>query len=365
MSTAGERASVKDEPAASGETRAGDSRSASLSGGRGDGLAERIGDLGVVEVGTKQELRSLVGYLLGERSQPVIALALLDGADMTVLPPRGVRAIVGPGPRIYVLRRDALLGQLTKALGRGLTLTVGAARIWWPGLARTSDPFDHPLVVQVESEQAGSLLEEFARQFDLSRPRVREEIKNLDGVRGLLEFELERTQDALATSDERLRDEQIARHSAERHAAALERKETTGRVEELLHALILREWLARLTEADRREHPLGAYILMPEMLEQLATRTDIQLERVAWVCATIASGRAPELAAIALHPLVASPGGPQLERACDGAKGWRCSLRANARGGPRVHYWERPDGTLEFTAVGGHDDPRVGERPRG
>lgn len=355
---------MKDDSATDGEMREGDSGS-SLSGGMGAGLAERIGDLGVVEVRTKQELRSLIGYLLGERSQPVIGLAPLEGADMTVLPPRGVRAIVGPDPRIYVLRRDSLLGQLTKALGRGLTVTVGAARIWWPGLARTSDPFDHPLVLQVDSEHAGSLLEEFARQFDLSRPRVREEIKNLDGVRGLLELELERTQDALATSDERLRDEQIARHSAERRAAALERKETTGRVEELLHALIFREWIARLTEADRREHPLGAYILMPELLEQLTTRTDIPRERVAWVCAMIASGCAPDPAAITRYPLVASPGGPQLERASDGAKGWRCSLRANARGGPRIHYWERPDGILEFTAVGGHDDPRIRESPSG
>ncbi len=356
---------MKDDPATGGETRADDSASSSLSGGTGAGLAERIGDLGVVEVVTKQELRSLLGYLLGERGQPVIGLALLEGAEMTVLPPRGVRAIVGPDPRIYVLRRDSLLGQLTKALGRGLTVTVGAARIWWPGLARTSDPFDHPLVLQVDSEHAGSLLEEFARQFDLSRPRVREEIKSLDGVRGLVELELERTQDALATSDERLRDEQIARHSAERHAAALERKETTGRVEELLHALIFSEWLARLTEADRREHPLGAYILMPEMVQQLATRTDVPRERVAWVCAMIASRCASDLAAIALSPLVASPSGPQLERASDGAKGWRCSLRANARGGPRLHYWERPDGIIEFTAVGGHDDPRIRERPRG
>jgi hypothetical protein len=356
---------MQDEPAASGEPHAEDSRPASLSGVKGAGLAERIGDLGVVEVRTKQELRGLVGYLLEERSQPVIGLARMEGAEMTVLPPRGVRVIVGPKPRIYVIRRDSLLGQLTKALSRGLTLTEGAARIWWPGLTRTSDPFDHPLVSQVESEQAGSLFEEFARQFDLSRPRVREEIKSLDGVRGLLELELERIQDALARSDERLRDEQIARHSAERRAAALERKDTTGRVEELLHALIFREWMARLTDADRREHPLGAYILMPELLEQLAARTDIPLERVAWVCAMIASGRAPDLAAIALHPLVASPGGPQLERACDGAKGWRSSPRANARGGPRVHYWERPDGTFEFTAVGGHDDPRVRERPRG
>jgi hypothetical protein len=364
MSTAGESASVEDEPAASGETRAEDSRRASLAGGIGGGLAERIGDLGVFEVGTKHELRSLLGYILGERSQPVIALALMEGAEMTVLPPRGVRAIVGPDPRIYVIRRDALLGQLAKALGRGLAVTVGAARIWWPGVTRTSDPFDHPLVVQVESEHAGSLLEEFARQFDLSRPLVREEIKRLDGMRGLLELELERNQGALATSDERLRDEQIARHSAERRVATLERKETMGRVEELLHALIFREWLARLTEADRREHPLGAYILMPEMLEQLATRTDIPRERVAWACAMIASGYVPDLAAIALHPLVASPDGPQLERA-DGAKGWRCSLRANARGGPRMHYWERPDGTLEFTAVGGHDDPRIKERTRG
>jgi hypothetical protein len=68
----------------------------------------------------------------------------------------------------------------------------------------------------------------------------------------------------------------------------------------------------------------------------------------------VACRYAPSLTGIAPHALVAARGGPQLERE-DGAKGWRCNLKRNARGGPRLHYWIRQDATIEFVGVGNHD----------
>ena len=161
------------------------------SGESGGSLAERISELGVVDVRTKRELDSLVAYLLGDRGQPVVALAAIGGVELAVLAPRSVRVIVGPGPPIYAILQEGLLRRLTDALGSALTLTAGAARIWWPGLASSSDPRDHPLVSPLEVERAGGLLEEFARRFDLSRPRVREEIGRLEKVRAALERQLE------------------------------------------------------------------------------------------------------------------------------------------------------------------------------
>lgn len=341
-------------------------------------LVDRIEELGVIEVGTKQALSDLVGYLLGDRAQPAIGLTLMEGAEMTVLPPRAVRTIVGPEPRIYVVRKDYFLRRLNKALG-SCGLGLGQARIWWSGLTPNSDPLDHPLVPELLDERVDSLLEEFARQFDLSRPRVRVELKRLADMHGLAERELERTKDQLAQSHQRLRDEQIARHrehtranraeerakAAEQELATAEHRAKTAHMEETLHALIFREWM-RLTDGDRREHPLGPYILMPEIVEQAAVlRPDVTPQRLAWVCAMIACRHVPSLSGIAPQPLAASPGGAQVARSSDGAKGWRCGIKANARGGPRMHYWERPDRTIEFTAIGGHEDLKVRGRTRG
>lgn len=58
--------------------------------------------------------------------------------------------------------------------------------------------------------------------------------------------------------------EQVERHreqtraeSAEAQLRTFERSERASRVEQLLHALILREWMSVLTDAERRERPLG------------------------------------------------------------------------------------------------------------
>lgn len=68
----------------------------------GGALSERLEDLGVVEVAGEQELSGLLDFLFGEREEPVVALALMSGAQVTVLAPRAVRAIIGPGRRVYV-----------------------------------------------------------------------------------------------------------------------------------------------------------------------------------------------------------------------------------------------------------------------
>jgi hypothetical protein len=126
--------------------------------------------LGVVDVKTERDLGTLVEFLLGERCMPVVALAPIKDDDMVVLAPQCVRAVIGPGAPLYIMQHEHLLDRLTSALGRELTLTVGAARVWWPGLTRVSDPLDHPLVTQMESEQAGSLLEKFALRFRSQSP---------------------------------------------------------------------------------------------------------------------------------------------------------------------------------------------------
>ncbi len=81
---------------------------------------------------------------------------------------------------------------------------------------------------------------------------------------------------------------------------------------------------------------------------------DVPIERIAWVCAMVACRRAARLRGIDTHPLLVGNAGVQIVRG-DGGKGWRCSLKRNASGGPRLHYWVLPDGTTEFADIGNHE----------
>jgi hypothetical protein len=319
-------------------------------------------DVDPVVVASKPALRSMQAYLLScDRQQPAIALTRSVDSDEPVLAPEQVRAIVGPGPRIYYVSAEYLLRRLQGMLGRKLALPAGGARIWWPDLSTRSDPSEHPFVLALAGEPQSSMLVEFARQFDLSRPLVRREIKLIEDTRRLAEYQLAQAVEQNRTTEQRLRDTQLERHREATRADAAEMR-LQGAVRELgalgceerLHMFIAREWVGALTVSDRREHPLGAYVLTGELVAMVERQADISHERVAWVCAMVACGYAPALAGLAVHPLLSGRAGGQLQRA-DGAKGWRCSLKRNASAGPRLHYWIRPDGTIEFAEVGSHD----------
>jgi hypothetical protein len=129
------------------------------------------------------------GYLLSRgRDHPAVALAPAVDRATPTLAPDGVRAIVGAGPRLYVFAGEELLD--LQCLPGELALAWGSsARIWQPGLSSESDPGDHPLVRPLGDE---SVMDVFAREFDLSRPRVRREIKRIEGIRAFTELQLDK-----------------------------------------------------------------------------------------------------------------------------------------------------------------------------
>ena len=150
-------------------------------------------DADVVLVRSPGALREMVADLYAaDRAQPVIGLACLQETAEPVLAGGQIRAVVAAGPRIYYLPGERLRQRLGGVLGRALALPAGSARIWWPGIAACSDPRAHPLVVALEVESQSEMLEEFAREFDLSRPRVRREIELIEDTRRLAEDELTR-----------------------------------------------------------------------------------------------------------------------------------------------------------------------------
>lgn len=177
-----------------------------------------------VTVRTSQDLRRFEADLLGSRDTPVVAITSPADARRPVLAPEDVRTAVGVPCGIYLIGGEHLLRRLRSVLGEALTVTRGAARIWWPALTTRSDPADHPLVLVAEGERTLDTLAEFTRQFHLSHPQVRAEIRQIEGARTIAEIELARAQEQSREIAERLRSAQVDRYEADRRAAAAEVK---------------------------------------------------------------------------------------------------------------------------------------------
>jgi hypothetical protein len=142
----------------------------------------------LILVSSESELREMESYLLSrDRDQPVVALAPAVAPGAPTLAPDDARAIIGSA-RLYALADDDLLD--LQGLPGDLALTRGcSARIWQPGLTADSDPDDHPVVRPLGTESPPEVL---ALQFDLSRPRVRKEIKRIEGIRAFTERQLDK-----------------------------------------------------------------------------------------------------------------------------------------------------------------------------
>jgi hypothetical protein len=145
----------------------------------------------------------------------VVAIARSLEADEPVLDPADVRVIVGVGPRIYYLPEEETLEALERVLGRVLALPAGGVRVWWPGLSVDSGAGGHPVMLALDGEPQPRVLAEFARGFDLSRPRVRGEIRLIEDLRRLAEREL-------SLAREENRNMKIERHDALTRAQAAE-----------------------------------------------------------------------------------------------------------------------------------------------
>lgn len=129
--------------------------------------------------------------------------------------------------------------------------------------------------------------------------------------------------------------------------------------ETAFHVSMTEKWAGALSPTDRREHPLGAYRLGWEFLDSVEGLADPPVERVAWVCAMVACGRAREIGGLELHPLRTGMGGEDAQRSgsrsSDGALAWRCALKRGKPAAARLHFWKLPDGIIEFASVGTHD----------
>jgi hypothetical protein len=189
-----------------------------------DGLFDDVLDVldtELILVDARRELERLRADILGVREQPIVGLALdHDGAP--TLTCGEVRAVVGAGVRIYLLADEHLLRELRDALGPRLALEPGTVRVWWPGAGARCDPDDHPAVLALDGEPSALMLDELAQRFDLTRPRVRAQVKLVEDSRALAEHELTLVRQQSHKLHERLRDVQIECHALRIRAQAAE-----------------------------------------------------------------------------------------------------------------------------------------------
>jgi hypothetical protein len=326
---------------------------------------------GCTLVRSPKDVRRLMAEIYRDtRDYPIVGLALRGGEAEPALMPREVRAVAGQETRIYLIVGDYLLRRLQKTQGTELSVARGVVWVWWPGFVQGID----------HDASRSIVLQQFAREFELSRPVVRSEIERLVDARASLERELAEARESSSglKRDLRAADLDGLRATARAEAAELGLEEARTYLgslknagldddelrmiaqmspEDRLHRLIFREWM-RLTPSDRREYQLS-YSFGVRFVATAEEHRDIPRDRLAWVCAMIACGRKP--AGLDVHALRKGNGGndPQVVRA-DGAKAWRARITTSAPNAPaatRLHFWTRASSGagIEFGSVGSHD----------
>jgi hypothetical protein len=321
----------------------------------------------VVPVATRKDLRRLATDLRSpDRDYPIVVLTFAPQQSEPVFTPRVIRARIDPHVPIYVLGTDELSRRLGERLPANLGVTGGDARIFWPGAHETeADPEHHPVV---SAHESGPPDDRLVATLELSRPSVREHVAAL---RARLRRAKQQAADAATNIRDARRETDVV--SARADAAETRLGEVDGLlaaikdagldehdlVESLdldgrLHRLIGREWLRSLPSApERRAHPLR-YTFGSDFLGTVEALEGTPINRIAWVAAMVACGRAKEVSGIDPHHLRQRRAGSSDQRVRDdGAKAWTCKL--NGEGASRLAYWLRRDGLAELAAVSVHD----------
>jgi hypothetical protein len=167
---------------------------------------------GLIVVDDGNALQRVLGHLLDVgRVAPAVGLATETEQELPVIPPAAVRAVVGVEPLIFLVAGEVWLEMLAHALGP-LSLHAETARIWWPELTITSDVRDHPTIQVLEAEDPSMTLGEFARVFQITEPMVSRELRVLEDLLALTQYELAGAREHITKSEERIRDAHRERH---------------------------------------------------------------------------------------------------------------------------------------------------------
>jgi hypothetical protein len=330
---------------------------------------DETADTDCVELSSEPECSALAKAIRDpQRDYPIVCLTARPGERDPALSATAVREIVGPGVPIYFVGTRRLTRYLGSLLPAHFDVWDGATRVWWPGVSERSDPIEHPRVYDPSGRYGQDSLQRLAAEF-ATKPRpeltLKQQLVLAERQRSQLTERAERLERVLAGTrrelDEALRgilpavDQTTQDNSAERPDAASDAlgSEDSGEsdVEGMLYKLIWSQWVDICPPNERTEHPPRRFVISSELIRTIVQRrVDVPIERLAWVCAMVIGDRAIGHAGIDAHIY---RGNEESERQ-DGAKAMRAALKRSA-GGPRLHYWSLPNGTIEFAQIGYHD----------
>jgi hypothetical protein len=330
----------------------------------------------VFRVETERQLEGMCADILrSDRKYPIVGLTCRPGARDPALPVDRVRASIWPTVPIYVIEPQQARTAHTLLPDR-LGAHNGAARVWWPGVDEESDPSRHPLVYDSTGVYGEDTLQRLTIELERQSSSPIDLALNQQVILG--ERLRARSERRCRELDQRLREVESQCRSLKRQvreaagnsvasysarAALAERRDiapTSDAVErrsnaEGLYVLIVEKWVETFAGPhDWSDNPLASFVFSEQFLRALDEPDRLPLERIAWVCAMVAYGKARALGGIDPHQLLTGAGGRQLVRE-DGAKGWRCNLKRDSPGDVRQHYWIHTSGKIEFNALGNHD----------
>ena len=344
---------------------------------------EQPTDAGLIQLRSESELAGLAREIRDpQREHPVICLTARPGEPDPTLDPAAVREIVGPRVPIYFVGGRRLTRCLSGLLPPRLDVWDGATRVWWPGVSPgDNDPFAHPRIYDPSGKYGKESLERLAAEFavrerpeltlqqrlvlsERQRNQLSDRAERLERVLANTRKELAQTlregESATLAESQSASTETEPRQDAPQESASESRDENQLEVD--LYKLIFSHWVDICSPEERAQRPPRRFMLSRELVRTIsARRVDVPIERIAWVCAMVIADRAAGHSSINAHIY---RGSDETVRG-DGARAMRGALKRSA-GGPRLHYWSLPNGTIEFTQIGYHDLSLPGEaRKRG
>lgn len=106
------------------------------------------------------------------RPRPVVAVTTEPHSERFPIDPAAVAREVGAHADVVTLETGDATWALSEALPTRLDVYGGAARIWWPGLSSTSDPYDHPLLFAHTADQEALVIRRITAAVRDGDPRA-------------------------------------------------------------------------------------------------------------------------------------------------------------------------------------------------
>jgi hypothetical protein len=97
------------------------------------------------------------------RTKPIVAISTIQGTDRTWIDPEQLERVLGEQADVVVLETGEPTWVLTECLPPLLEVYGGALRIWWPGLTREANPYDHRLYLVRDAAHAEHVQRELVR----------------------------------------------------------------------------------------------------------------------------------------------------------------------------------------------------------